>query len=50
MNRFAFVLLGLASVALGLRWVTHRMATHQAVLPNIGKRMNTQVHRINQSR
>lgn len=31
-----------------LRYVSHRLATHQRVIPNPLARVNTRVHRINQ--
>jgi hypothetical protein len=38
-----------AAVALGAgRVVSHRLATHQRLIPNPLARVNTQVHRINQ--
>ncbi|QLQ09294.1 MAG: hypothetical protein HZY75_01480 [Nocardioidaceae bacterium] len=39
----------LLAIALGLRYVSNRIATHQTILPSLVKRVNTQVHRINQS-
>jgi hypothetical protein len=40
----------LAAVAVlgGGRIVSHRLATHQRIVPNPLARVNTQVHRINQ--
>lgn len=40
----------LAAVAVlgGGRIVSHRLATHQRIIPNPLARVNTQVHRINQ--
>lgn len=40
----------LAAVAVGglLRYVSHRLATHQRVVPNPLARVNTRVTRINQ--
>ena len=44
------VAIALAAVAVlgGGRIVSHRLATHQRVVPNPLARVNTQVHRINQ--
>ena len=40
----------IAAIAVGgaLRYASHRLATHQRVIPNPLARVNTQVHRINQ--
>lgn len=37
-----------AAVGAGLAYASQRLATHQPVLPVLTKRINTQVHRINQ--
>ena len=44
------VIIVLAAVAvLGGGWiVSHRLAKHQRIIPNLLARVNTQVHRINQ--
>ncbi|GCD88602.1 hypothetical protein [Nocardioides sp. LS1] len=44
------IIIALAAVAVlgGGRFVSHRLATHQRVVPNPLARINTQVHRINQ--
>lgn len=41
-------LLSLVAVGAGLRYASNRLALHQPVLPALTKRINTQVHRINQ--
>lgn len=44
------VIIVLAAIAVGclLRYVTHRLATHQRIFPNPLARINTRVIRINQ--
>ncbi|WP_159085925.1 hypothetical protein [Aeromicrobium chenweiae] len=44
------ITIALAAVAVlgGGRIVSHRLATHQRIVPNPLARVNTQVHRINQ--
>ena len=42
------IALAAAAVLGGGRFVSHRLATHQRVIPNPLARVNTQVHRINQ--
>lgn len=37
-----------AAAVATFRYVTHRLATHQRIIPNPLSRVNTQVHRINQ--
>jgi hypothetical protein len=45
----AITILLAATAVLGVvRYVSHRLATHQRVIPNPLARVNTQVHRINQ--
>jgi hypothetical protein len=42
------LLVALVATFLGLRYISNRIATHKRVLPGLGRRVNTQVHRINQ--
>lgn len=46
--KIIYVLLAVTAIGLGLRYVSHRLATHQKMVPNPLARINTQVHRINQ--
>ncbi|WP_156721024.1 hypothetical protein [Mycobacterium sp. Root135] len=43
-----YILMSLSAVIGVLRYVSHRLATHQRVIPNPLAYVNTQVHRINQ--
>ncbi|WP_149483658.1 hypothetical protein [Mycolicibacterium sp. P1-18] len=43
-----YILMSLSAVIGVLRHVSHRLATHQRVIPNPLAHVNTQVHRINQ--
>lgn len=42
------VVASVLAVGAGLRYASHRLATHQPVIPGVTSRINTQVHRINQ--
>ena len=42
------IVLAAVAVLAGGRVVSHRLATHQRIIPNPLARVNTQVHRINQ--
>jgi len=46
--KLLYALVALVALALGLRYASNRIATHQSVLPSLLNRVNTQVHRINQ--
>lgn len=46
--KLALVLAGFAGAFVVVRAISHRLATHQAVLPGVANRINTRVTRINQ--
>lgn len=46
--KLALVLAGFAGAFVVLRVLSHRLATHQAVLPGVADKINTRVTRINQ--
>jgi len=46
--KIVLTVLSVVAVGAGLRHASNRVALHQPVLPAITKRINTQVHRINQ--